>query len=97
MARNGSGVFAKVNTFVAGNAITASGHNQNWDIHRSVRADGKGVIGLMSGSCYMHDEDYLGPQGNHYNRGIWMLYEVEDGDFHPLHISLNFLEKRYDY
>ena len=73
------------------------GHNQNWDIHRSVRADGKGVIGLMSGSCYMHDEDYLGPQGNHYNRGIWMLYEVEDGDFHPLHISLNFLEKRYDY
>jgi len=73
------------------------GHNQNWDIHRSVRADGKGVIGLMSGSCYMHDEDYLGPQGNHYNRGIWMLYEVEDGDFHPLHISLNFLRKKYDY
>ena len=66
------------------------GHNQNWDIHRDVRADGKGVIGLFAGSCYMHDEDYLGPQGNHYNRGIWMLYEVADGDFHPLHISLTF-------
>lgn len=73
------------------------GHNQNWDIHRDVRADGKGVIGLFSGSCYLHDEDYLGPQGNHYNRGIWMLYEVNEGDFHPLHISLNFLKKRYDY
>ena len=73
------------------------GHNQNWDIHRAVRADGKGVIGLFAGSCYMHDEDYLGPQGNHYNRGIWMLYEVNEGDFHPLHISLNFLKKRYDY
>lgn len=73
------------------------GHNQNWDIHRDVKADGKGVIGLFAGSCYMHDEDYLGPQGNHYNRGIWMLYEVADGDFHPLHISLNFLKKKYDY
>jgi len=73
------------------------GHNQNWDIHRAVRADGKGVIGLFAGSCYMHNEDYLGPQGNHYNRGIWMLYEVNEGDFHPLHISLNFLKKRYDY
>ena len=73
------------------------GHNQNWDIHRDVRADGKGVIGIFAGSCYMHDEAYLGPQGNHYNRGIWMLYEVADGDFHPLHISLNFLRKKYDY
>lgn len=73
------------------------GHNQDWSLHRETRADGKGVIGLFSGSCYMHDEDYLGPQGNNYNRGIWMLYEVDDGDFHPLHISLNFLRKKYDY
>lgn len=73
------------------------GHNQNWDIHRQARSDGTGVIGLFVGSCYLHDEDYLGPQGNFYNRGIWMLYEVEEGDFHPLHISLNFLKKRYDY
>lgn len=73
------------------------GHNQHWDVHRTFRADGKGVIGLFVGSCYMHDEEYLGPQGNNYDRGIWILHEVEDGDFHPMYVSLNFLRKKYDY
>lgn len=71
------------------------GHNQHWDIHRAVRADGTAVIGLFSGSCYEHDEDYLGPQGNNYDRGFWMLYEVNDGSFQPHFISLKYLEKRY--
>lgn len=46
MARNGSGTYSKVNTFVAGNTITAAGHNQNWDdlvteMTNSVAADGQ--------------------------------------------------------
>jgi microcystin-dependent protein len=46
MARNGSGVYSKVNTFVSGNTITAAGHNQNWDdlvseMTNSVAADGQ--------------------------------------------------------
>jgi microcystin-dependent protein len=46
MARNGSGTYTKVNTFVAGNSIAATGHNQNWDdlateITNSVAADGQ--------------------------------------------------------
>lgn len=46
MARNGSGTYTKVNTFVASNPITASGHNQNWDdiaseMTNSVAADGQ--------------------------------------------------------
>lgn len=73
------------------------GHNQHWDVRRTFRADGKGVIGLFVGSCYMHDEDYLGPQGNNYDRGIWILHEVQDGDFHPMHVSLKFLKERYAY
>ena len=71
------------------------GHNQHWDIHRAVRADGTAVIGLFVGSCYEHDEDYLGPQGNNYPRGFWMLHEVQDGDFQPMFVSLSYLEKRY--
>jgi hypothetical protein len=71
------------------------GHNQHWDIHRSVRADGSAVVGLFVGSCYQHDEDYLGPQGNNYDRGIWMLHEVENGSFMPMFVSLTYLEKRY--
>jgi len=73
------------------------GHAQHWDIHRTNRADGRAVIGLFTGSCYLHDEEYLGPQGNHYGRGIWVLHEVRDGDFYPMHVSLSFLAKKYDY
>lgn len=71
------------------------GHHQHWDIHRSVRADGKAVIGLFAGSCYTHNEDYLGPQGNNYDRGFWILHEVDDGDFQPMFVSLKYLEKKY--
>jgi microcystin-dependent protein len=46
MARNGSGIYTKVNTFVSSNPITASAHNANWDdlaleITNSVAADGQ--------------------------------------------------------
>jgi microcystin-dependent protein len=49
LARNGSGTYTKVNTFVAGNSITAAGHNQNWDdiateITNSVAADGQTTL-----------------------------------------------------
>lgn len=46
MARNGSGTYTKVNTFVAGTTISSSDHNENWDdiaieITNSVAADGQ--------------------------------------------------------
>jgi microcystin-dependent protein len=49
MARNGSGSYTRVNTFVAGNSITAAGHNQNWadletEMSNSVAADGQTTI-----------------------------------------------------
>lgn len=49
MARNGSGTMTIPNTFVSGNTITASGHNQNNDdiateLTNSVAADGQTVM-----------------------------------------------------
>jgi hypothetical protein len=46
MARNGSGTFSTPNTFVSGNPITASGHNQNFqdvgnELTNSLAADGQ--------------------------------------------------------
>jgi microcystin-dependent protein len=46
MARNGSGTYSRVNTFIAGATITAAGHNQNWadlenEMTNSVAADGQ--------------------------------------------------------
>ena len=71
------------------------GHVQNWEMHREVRADGTPILGLFVGSCYEHNEDYLGPQGNNYSRGIWMLHEVTNGDFQPAYISLKYLRGKY--
>jgi hypothetical protein len=56
MARNGSGTYSKVNTFIAGNTITAAGSNQNWDdlvaeMTNSVAADGQTPItGALKGA-----------------------------------------------
>lgn len=71
------------------------GHNQKMEIYNEYRADGKLITGLFAGCCYLHDEEYLGPQGNDYFRGIHMLYEVNDGAFHCHSITLSYLLKRF--
>ena len=70
------------------------GHNQKMEIYNEYRADGKMLTGLFAGCCYLHDEGYLGPQGNYYFRGIHMLYEVNDGHFQCHSITLDYLTKR---
>lgn len=71
------------------------GHVQNWDIHRETDAQGRAIIGLFSGSCYLHNEDYLGPQGNNYDRGIWVKHEVAGGHYMPMYVSLKYLRDKY--
>lgn len=71
------------------------GHVQNDGIASQYRADGKRITGIFAGCCYLHDEDYLGAQGNNHFRGVWMLYDVEDGEFNALQIPLTFLKEKY--
>lgn len=53
-------------------------------------------LGLVAGSCYLHDEDYLGPQGNAHWRGIVVCNNVEDGGYDPMFVSLDYLCRRYE-
>lgn len=74
------------------------GHVQKTEIDMSsFRADGKPIIGLMAGCCYLHDEDYLGPQGNVVHRQIWMKYEVDDGFYYAHAVSLEYLRRKYEH
>ena len=57
---------------------------------------GKSQHGLVAGSCYLHDEDYKGPQGNAHWRGIIVKHEVKDGSYDPMFVSLNYLCNRYE-
>jgi len=71
------------------------GHVQDRDIAFATRADGKRMTGIFGGIFYQHDEEYLNPQTNRSWRGIWMLNEVNDGQFDEMPISLEFLRRKY--
>jgi hypothetical protein len=72
-----------------------SGHQQGFQIATGNRADGKLLTSIIAGSCYEHNEDYLGPQGNNHFRGVVMLYDVADGEFYSNAIPLTYLNKKY--
>jgi len=52
--------------------------------------------GLVLGSTYLHDEKYLGPQGNANWRGIVVCHQVENGQYDPMFVSLDFLCRKYE-
>lgn len=71
------------------------GHCQTDGVATQYTAEGKRITGIFAGGCYLHDEDYLGPQGNKHFRGVWMLYDVKDGEFTALQIPLSYLKEKY--
>lgn len=72
-----------------------AGHLQGRDIAYAKRADGKKLTAIICGSCYLHDEEYLNHQTNDVWRGIYMLHEVNEGQFDEMPVSLRFLEEKY--
>jgi hypothetical protein len=71
------------------------GHQQGRQVAYGRRADGSNITCIIAGSCYLHDEDYMGHQGNKHWRGILMLHEVSYGHFDESFISLDFIRKKY--
>src|SRR3990167_2287493 len=68
------------------------GHNQKTDVAFQPTTH---QWAIFCGVCNLHDEVYLGPQGNFVRRQILVLHEVEEGRFDPMFVSLKFLEKAY--
>ena len=73
-----------------------AGHQQGLQIATGTRADGNLIHSVIAGSCYEHNEDYLGPQGNNHWRGILVLHDVHDGEFELMPVTLKYLKGRYD-
>jgi hypothetical protein len=82
---------AQVNN--VGRSATA-GHKQGLDVYVKESPAGR-RRGLIAGSFYQHDEEYLGPQGNAHWNGILLKHEVSKGDYDLLEVSLEFLLRRY--
>lgn len=72
-----------------------AGHQQGKQIASAYRADGQAITCIIAGSCYEHNEDYMGPQGNNHWRGIVVLHEVNNGSFDEMFVSLDYLKRKH--
>jgi hypothetical protein len=72
-----------------------AGHQQGRQSSTAVKADGKQITAIIAGSCYEHEEDYLGPQGNKHWHGVIMLHNVKDGEFDEMFVPLHYIKSKY--
>lgn len=74
---------------------TVCGHKQGLDLAIVYGGD-RIMTGVIAGSFYLHEEKYLGPQGNSHWQGLVMLNDVrKDGRFDPMPVSLSYLRRRF--
>lgn len=64
------------------------GHEQVFKYAQEYLNDGRKISALVCGSCYLHEEDYKGYQGNNHFRGVAMLHNVKDGMYDLEQISV---------
>lgn len=88
---SGENLYTRLKTI--GHSFTM-GHQQGLN-HAMRPCGGSWQHGLVVGSSYLHDEKYLGPQGNAYWRGIVVCHQVENGAYDPMFVSLDYLCRRY--
>ena len=72
-----------------------AGHQQGRQIAYGRRADGTEMTSIIAGSCYPHEESYLGVQGNQHWRGMYMFHNVHDGSFDEMAVPLDYLKENY--
>ena len=77
-----------------GNSFVA-GHVQGLQMAVQQMADGGTRRALIAGSCYLHNEEYRGPQGTSEWRGVVMLNSFGRGTWSQTEIDLPWLIKRY--
>lgn len=71
-----------------------AGHMQGLDVAIYQTSD-RTLRGLILGSTYLHDEQYLSPQGNRHWRGIALCHSVRDGNYDLCEVPLDYLEEKY--
>jgi hypothetical protein len=75
-----------------------AGHAHTRDFCERTSADGKKILGLVTG-CYLDEdqyESYAGEANKMWWRGIVYLHDVHEGQFEPEFINIKQLKERYD-
>lgn len=73
----------------------SQGHQQIYQHGMIHDALGRPKMGLVWGTCYEHDEDYMGPQGNARFDGVMIKNEVSNGFYCGMPLSLQYLKDKY--
>lgn len=73
-----------------------AGHQQGLQIATGKRADGALLTSIIAGSFYLHDEGYMGAQGNKHWRGAMMLHADGDGSFDLNLLPIRYLKEKYN-
>jgi len=71
-----------------------AGHQQGFDYAEQLTFNGRVIQAIIAGSCYLHDEEYKGPN-NHHFRGTIILKNVKNGMFDIERFSLANLMNKY--
>lgn len=71
-----------------------AGHKPGIDIHVQPTATGS-MRGVIAGSFYQHEEEYMTAQGTTYWRGVIMKHEVHKGQYDLMEVSLNYLLRKW--
>lgn len=72
-----------------------AGHQQGLQIATGKRADGSLLTSVIAGSFYLHEEEYLGRQGNNHWRGALMLHNCKDGQFDLNPLPMVYLQEKF--
>lgn len=70
-----------------------AGHQQGLDVAVVPTPDGL-QRGVIAGSFYLHDEEYMGPL-NQYWRGLIVKHAVFCGDYSLCEVDMNWLAAKY--
>lgn len=71
-----------------------AGHTQGLDV-ACLTVGGRTLRGIVAGSAYLHQEDYLSAQGQGHWAGVLELNEAHDGYADVVEVSLEHLCRRY--
>ena len=71
------------------------GHVQKLDIATKNVANGQAQWLIVCGACYPHKEGYKGYIGNHHFRGLVVKHGVDKGNYNPMIVDLDYLERKY--
>lgn len=71
------------------------GHVQKLDIATRHLPNGQQQWLMVCGAGYPHNEGYKGYTGNHHFRGIVVKHGVNNGNYNPMPVSLDYLKEKY--